>query len=109
MFCIICLKQYTVSPQNKSKMFNTEPSIRYKLKIVEEHASHQQHLAAVEAVLLSRVLVFQHQGRYREKVRETVNYNAFVTSHGKTYTNGYLFSRGKRTAEKQVSNGPQKR
>ena len=32
-----------------------------------------------------------------------------VTSHGKTYTNGYPLKRGKRTAEKRVSNGPQKR
>ena len=26
----------------------------------------------------------------------------FVTSHGKTYTNGYPLKRGKRTAEKRV-------
>ena len=60
MLCIICRKHDTINPQNKSKKFNTEPSVRFKRKTVEEHASHQQHLAAVEAELLSRVSVFQH-------------------------------------------------
>ena len=79
MFCIICRKHDTINPQNKSKKFNTEPSVRFKRKTVEEHASHQQHLAAVEAELLSRVSVFQHQVSYREQVRESVYYNAFLS------------------------------
>ena len=79
MFCIICRKHDTIHPQNKRKKFNTEPSIRYKRKTVEEHASHQQHLAAVEAELLSRVSVIQHQVNYRGKVREAVYYNAFLS------------------------------
>ena len=79
MFCIICRKHDTINPQNKSKKFNTEPSARFKRKTVEEHASHQQHLAAVEAELLSRVSVFQHQVSYREQVRESVDYNAFLS------------------------------
>ena len=79
MFCIICRKHDTINPQNKSKKFNTEPSVRFKWKTVEELASHQQHLAAVEAELLSRVSVFQHQVSYREQVRESVYYNAFLS------------------------------
>ena len=34
MFCIICRKRDTIHPQNKSKKFNTEPSIRYMRKTV---------------------------------------------------------------------------
>lgn len=46
MIGIICQKHHSINPQNKRKKFNTEPSVRYKQKMVEEHASHQQHLAA---------------------------------------------------------------
>ena len=59
MFCIICRKHDTINPQNKSKKFNTEPSVRFKRKTVEEPASHQQHLAAVEAELPSWPRVFR--------------------------------------------------
>ena len=67
----------TVNPQNKSKKFNSEPSIRYKRKTVEEHSSHHQHIAAIEAELLRRVSVFHHQVNYREQVKEDFYHKTF--------------------------------
>ncbi|KAJ7394589.1 hypothetical protein OS493_000407 [Desmophyllum pertusum] len=71
----------TVNPQNKSKKFNSEPSIRYKRKTVEEHSSHHQHIAAIEAELLRRVSVFHHQVNYREQSKRT-----FITKPLACYT-----------------------
>jgi len=76
---MICRTHDTLNPQNKSKKFNSEPSIRYKRKTVEEHSSHQQHVAAIEAELLSRVSVFHHQVNYWEEVKEGVYHEDFHT------------------------------
>ena len=48
MFCILCRKHDVSNLQNKSKKFNSEPAVRFKLKSVEEH-SISQHEAAVNA------------------------------------------------------------
>ena len=79
MFCILCRQHDTVNPQNKSKKFNSEPSVRYKWKTAEEHSSHQQHIAAIEVELLRRVSVFHHQVNYWEQVKEGVYHKAFHT------------------------------
>ena len=79
MFCIHCRKHDSVNPQNKSRKFNREASIRYKRKTVEEHACTAQHLASVETELLSRVSTFQKQIDRREQVREDVYRNAFLS------------------------------
>lgn len=61
MFCILCRKHNAVNPQNKTKKFNVDASVRYKRKAVEEHASSAQHVAALEAELMSRDSTFQKQ------------------------------------------------
>ncbi|KAK3726559.1 hypothetical protein QZH41_001963 [Actinostola sp. cb2023] len=68
-----------MNPQNKTKKFNLEASVRYKRKTVEEHARTAQHTASVEAELISRVSTFQKQIDKRDQVREDVYYNAFLT------------------------------
>jgi len=57
MFCLLCRKHDAVNLQ-KSRKFNSEAAIRYKRKAVQEHSTSQQHRAAVNAELQSRVSVF---------------------------------------------------
>ena len=79
MFCILCRKHDTANPQNKTKKFNMDVSVRYKRKTVEEHARSAQHMASIETELLSRVSTFQKEINQREQVREDVYYNAFLS------------------------------
>ena len=81
MFCILCRKHNTHNPQNKTKKFNTDASVRYKWKAVEEHASTDQHFAAVEAELMNRVLTFQKQIDRREQVKDEQYYNVFLSMY----------------------------
>ena len=78
MFCLLCRKHDVANLQNKSKKFNSEPAVRFKRKSVEEHSTSQQHKAAVNAELLSRVSVFQKELEEREKSKEDVYFNAFL-------------------------------
>ena len=66
MYCILCRKNNTVNPQNKTKKFNADASVRYKRKTIEKHSSSAQHVAALEAELMSRDSIFQKQIDRRE-------------------------------------------
>ena len=67
--CFAFFAESTIqNPQNKTKKFNMDASIRYKRKTVEEHARSAQHTASVECELLSRVSTFQIEIDRREKV-----------------------------------------
>ena len=60
-------------------------------------------LGSYDDVLMFNVL------KTRKKNRRKCEMGKNVTSHGKTYTNGYPLKRVKLTAEKRVSNGHQER
>ena len=79
MFCVLCRKYNSANPQNKTKKFNMDASVRYKRKTVEEHAHSAQHTASIESELLSRVSTFQIEINRRGKVREDVYHNAFLS------------------------------
>ena len=79
MFCLLCRKHDTLNPQNKTKKFNRDASVRYKRKAVEEHANTDQHLAAIEAELMNRVSTFQKQIDKREEVKEDMYHNVFLS------------------------------
>lgn len=81
MFCILCRKHGTSNSQNKSKKFNLEPAVRFKRKAVEEHANSQQHKAAIEGELLSRVSAFQSQINDIENTKDEVLYKTFTAMY----------------------------
>ena len=74
-------KECTHNPQNKTKKFNTDASVRYKRKVGEEHASTDQHFAAVEAELMNWVSTFQKQIDRREQVKDELYYNVFLSMY----------------------------
>ena len=49
MFCLLCRKHNLSNKFNKSKIFNIEPSVRYRKPTLLEHVSTQQHRDAVAA------------------------------------------------------------
>lgn len=81
MFCILCRKHNAVNPQNKTKKFNVDASVRYKRKTVEEHAYSAQHVAALEAELMSRDSTFQKQIDRREQIKHELYYNVFLSMY----------------------------
>ena len=72
-------KYNSANPQNRTKKFNMDASVQYKRKTIEEHARSAQHTASIESELLSRVSTFQIEINIREKVREDVYHNAFLS------------------------------
>ena len=64
--------------RNKCKKFNIEPGVRFKHKALEDHASSQQHKAAVMAELINRTSPFQAELYTKEQARESVYSNAFL-------------------------------
>ena len=81
MYCILCRKHNAVNPQNKTKKFNADASVRYKRKTIEEHSSSAQHVAALEAELMSRDSIFQKQIDRREQVKDELYYNVFLSMY----------------------------
>ena len=81
MFCLLCRKHGTTNYQNKSKKYNVEPAIRFKRKAVEDHASSQQHAAAVTAELLSRVSTFEEEVRKIEGSKDEVYYKTLLAMY----------------------------
>ena len=79
--CLRRGKECTHNPQNKTKKFNTDASVRYKRKADEEHASTDQHFAAEEAELMNWVSTFQKQIDRREQVKDELYYNAFLSMY----------------------------
>ena len=74
-------KNNAVNPQNKTKKFNVDASVRYKRKSVEEHAYSAQHVAALEAELMSRDSTFQKQIDRREQINHELYYNVFLSMY----------------------------
>ena len=81
MFCFLCKKHNTENQQNKSKVFNATPSIRFKKTALQDHLSTQQHKDAVEAEMLGRVSVFHKEVEERKVVKEDVMFKAFMAAY----------------------------
>ena len=58
-YCLLCKKQDTFNPQNKSKIFNKEPCKRFRLEALADHLQTAQHKNAGAAEMLQRVSCFQ--------------------------------------------------
>ncbi|XP_032883400.1 uncharacterized protein LOC116977149 [Amblyraja radiata] len=55
MYCYLCRRHDAHNRQNKSKVFNGTPAVRYKKAALQAHAESQQHGAAVRAELSGRL------------------------------------------------------
>lgn len=74
MYCLLCRKHNTKNEQNKSKVFSSDPAVRYRKPTITSHADSRQHLAAIEAEHLQRVSTF-----HKESVADDVLYKALMS------------------------------
>ena len=81
MFCFLCKKHNTENKKNKSKAFNSTPSVRFKKSAIKDHSSSQQHKDAIQAEMLSRVSLFHKEICEKENVKDTVLTNAFLAAY----------------------------
>lgn len=81
MFCFICKKHNTENSKNKSKVYNSTPSVRFKKSALKDHSTSQQHKDAIEAEMLSRVSQFHKEVTEKEKVKDAVLLNAFLGAY----------------------------
>ncbi|XP_048580041.1 zinc finger protein 862-like [Nematostella vectensis] len=81
MFCLLCRKHGTSNPQNKSKKYSLDPAVRFKRAALEDHAQSQQHKAAVEAELLSRVSSFEVAIKEIQSSKDEVYYKTFLAMY----------------------------
>ena len=81
LFCLLCKKNDTSNPQNKSKVFNKDPCKRFRPEKFEDHCRTSQHMNAVSAEMLQRVSVFQRTLDERERVAEDVLLKVFPAAY----------------------------
>ena len=74
-----CKKYKCTNQQNKSEVFNEEPSVRYKTTAINEHEQSQKHLAAISCEMMNRVSVFQKELDERQKVNDSVLFKEFYS------------------------------
>ncbi|XP_059816680.1 uncharacterized protein LOC132388354 isoform X1 [Hypanus sabinus] len=67
MFCYLCRRHDTQNKQNKTKVFNGTPAVRYKKSALQVHAESQQHAAAVHAELAGRMSEREMAERERQE------------------------------------------
>ncbi|XP_051873568.1 LOW QUALITY PROTEIN: uncharacterized protein LOC127571324 [Pristis pectinata] len=67
MFCYLCRRHDTHNKQNKTKVFNGTPAVRYKKSALQVHAESQQHAAAVHAELAGRMSAREMAERERQE------------------------------------------
>nr|XP_005986451.1 PREDICTED: zinc finger and BTB domain-containing protein 25 isoform X2 [Latimeria chalumnae] len=79
MYCFLCRKHNTYNKQNKLKVFNTTPAVRFKKSALQDHAESQQHMLAIQAELASRVS--QTVMMEKEKEEISVLLNSFTTAY----------------------------
>lgn len=79
MYCLLCRKHNTKNEQNKSKVFSSDPAVRYRKPTITSHADSRQHLAAIEAEHLQRVSTFHKESVNRENVADDVLYKALMS------------------------------
>ena len=81
MFCFLCKKHDTENVKNKSKVFNSTPSVRYKKSAVHDHSVTQQHRDAIQAEMLGRVSRFHKEFKEKEKVQDGALKDAFLAAY----------------------------
>ena len=81
MYCFLCKKHNTENAKNKSKVYNSTPSVRFKKSALRDHSTSQQHKDAIEVEMLSRVSQFHKEVTEKEKVKDAVLLNAFLASY----------------------------
>ena len=79
MYCLLCRKHNTKNEQNKSKVFSSDPAVRYRKPTITSHADSRHHLAAIEAEHLQRVSTFHKESVNRENVADDVLYKALMS------------------------------
>ncbi|CAC5358910.1 unnamed protein product [Mytilus coruscus] len=72
MYCLLCRTHDTMNTQNKSKVFNLDPSNRLKKPAISGHSNSKMHKAAIEAELISRVSIFHKEVQVKEKASDDV-------------------------------------
>ncbi|XP_029453973.1 zinc finger and BTB domain-containing protein 25 isoform X2 [Rhinatrema bivittatum] len=79
MYCFLCRKHDTYNKQNKQKVFNTTPAIRFKKSALQDHAESQQHMLAILAELAGR----ETTDHVLESEKEDVSIlsNSFLTAY----------------------------
>ena len=81
MYCFLCKKHNTENAENKSKVYNSTPSVRFKKSALKDHSTSQQHKDAIEAEMLSLVSQFHKEVTEKEKVKDAVLLNAFLAAY----------------------------
>ncbi|CAH3107966.1 unnamed protein product, partial [Pocillopora meandrina] len=79
MYCLLCRKHNTKNEQNKSKVFSSDPAVRYRKSTITSHADSRQHLAAIEGEHLQRVSTFHKESVNRENIADDVLYKALMS------------------------------
>eukprot|EP00062_Callorhinchus_milii_P023797 gi/632983046/ref/XP_007908454.1/ PREDICTED: zinc finger and BTB domain-containing protein 25 [Callorhinchus milii] len=81
MFCFLCRKHDTQNKQNKTKVFNGTPAVRYKKAALQVHAESQQHMAAVQAELNARASGHQVVERVKEMEETGMLFVLFLAAY----------------------------
>ena len=76
MYCLLYRKHNTKNEQNKSKVFSSDPAVRYREPTLTSHAESKQHRAVIEAEHLQRVSTFHKES---ENAADDVLYKAFMS------------------------------
>ena len=78
LYCLLCTKHDTENPQNK-KIFNEEPSTRFRPEALSDHIGTKQHRDAVTTELMQRVSCFQKQLDHQENVKDDALVKVFTS------------------------------
>ena len=81
MFCLLCWQNDEHNLQNKSRVFNKDPSVRFKKSAVDEHRNSAQHKGAIQKEMMMRVSVFHKEKEERKRVGEEVLRQAFLAAY----------------------------
>lgn len=81
MFCLLCRQNDEHNLQNKSKVFNRDPSVRFKKSALEEHRNSAQHGGAIQKEMMKRVSVFHKEKEEKKRVGEQVLTQTFLAAY----------------------------
>ena len=79
LYCLLCTKHDTENPQNKKKIFNEEPSTRFRPEALSDLIGTKQHRDAVTTELMQRVSCFQKQLDHQENVKDDALVKVFTS------------------------------
>lgn len=78
LYCYLCRKHDTMNTQNKTKIFNKDPSKKIRPEAFTDHCKTVQHQNAISE-MLQKVSFFQKEISEREKVTDEVLVKVFET------------------------------